>query len=262
MVDPSKTVFRYASGVNLYSELAKWWPLLSPRADYEPDGIFFGSLLANALEKWDSVLELGCGSGYLVSHFPDRLRKVMVDESPEMLAECARANPQAQLVEADLRTLALDELFDAVLIHDALMYMTSEAALREAVQSAAAHCRPGGVVLLLPDVVRERFVDGNTLLAGQDGENTAVRLMEWHWDPDPEDDTFQVEFSLLVRDKGSVQVHHESHTMGLFSEAKWVQIVTGAGLEIEPVETLPGLGVGEIFLARKPLPGDWLKEQQ
>ena len=107
-------------------------------------------------------------------------------------------------------------------------------------------------MLLLPDVVRERFEEGNTLLAGRDGEEAAVRLMEWHWDPNPEDDTFQVEFSLLVRESGQVNSVHESHTMGLFSESKWRDLIEESGLELESVEEFPGLAVGEIFLARKP----------
>ena len=239
--------------MKLYSEMAKWWPLLSPREDYETESCFYAALLTNAVDRWESMLELGCGSGYLASYFPDGIKKVMVDQSPSMLQQCARANPEAELVEGDLRTVSLGQQFDVVLIHDALMYMTSRQALVEAVESAARHCRPGGVVLLLPDVVRERFQDGNTLLAGQDGEGTAVRLMEWHWDPDPHDDTFQVEFCLLVRESGGVQAFHESHTMGIFSEEAWCEIVAEAGLQLESAEVLPGMNVGEIFLARKPL---------
>ena len=259
---PEDSVFRYAERVNLYSELARWWPLLSPQSDYESEGVFYGALFANSLDRFESLLELGCGSGFLVSHFPNGLRKVLVDQSPEMLEQCAQANPGAELIQADLRTLDLDEQFDAVLIHDALMYMTSKEDLTQAVRSAARHCRPGGVVLLLPDVVRERFVEGNTLLAGRDGEQTAVRLMEWHWDPDLQDDTFQVEFSLLVRESGGVESFHESHTMGLFSEAVWRDIVSNSGLVLEPVEVLPGLDVGEVFLARKPLNGGKVEEQR
>ena len=238
--------------MNLYSELAHWWPLLSPQSDYESEGVYYGALLANALDRFESLLELGCGSGFLVSHFPAGLRKVLVDQSAQMLDQCARANPDAELVQADLRTLQLERQFDAVLVHDALMYMTSEGDLSRAIQCAERHCRPGGVVLLLPDVVRERFEEGNTLLAGRDGEEAAVRLMEWHWDPNPEDDTFQVEFSLLVRESGQVNSVHESHTTGLFSESKWRDLIEESGLELESVEEFPGLAVGEIFLARKP----------
>ena len=122
---PEDSVFRYAERVNLYSELARWWPLLSPQSDYESEGVFYGALFSNSLDRFESLLELGCGSGFLVSHFPEGLRKVLVDQSPEMLEQCAQANPGATLIQADLRTLELEEQFDAVLIHDALMYMTS-----------------------------------------------------------------------------------------------------------------------------------------
>ena len=238
--------------MQLYFQLAKWWPLLSPQEDYEEEGLLYSSLILNCLNDWESFLELGCGSGFLASYFPHSLRKVMVDSSAEMLRHCEQANPTAQCELGDMRSLRLGEQFDAVMVHDALMYLTTHEDLLACLQTAADHCRPGGVVLLLPDVVRERFEEGNTLLAGRDTEGASVRLMEWHWDPDREDCTFRVEFSLLVRDKEEVRSHHETHTMGLFDQSTWEAAVKSVGLMLEDVEIPPGLQVGEIFLARKP----------
>jgi hypothetical protein len=39
-----------------------------------------------------------------------------------------------------------------VFIHDAIMYMTSEEDLRLALQTAARHCKPAGVLLVMPDM--------------------------------------------------------------------------------------------------------------
>ena len=71
------------------------------------------------------------------------------------------------------------------MVHDALMYLTTHEDLVACLQTAAEHCRPGGVVLLLPDVVRERFSVGKHAACRQGHRRGAsVRLMEWHWDPD------------------------------------------------------------------------------
>ena len=39
----------------------------------------------------------------------------------------------------------------------AVCYMTTEADLRRAMETAWVHCRPGGAVLFAPDYVRENF---------------------------------------------------------------------------------------------------------
>ena len=44
-----------------------------------------------------------------------------------------------------------------VLIHDAIVYATTPAAVRDTLRTAAHHCRPGGLVVVLPDHTRETF---------------------------------------------------------------------------------------------------------
>ena len=48
------------------------------------------------------------------------------------------------VTKGDLRTLRLGRSFDAVLVHDAVMYMTSERDLRSMAVTAFQHTRPGG----------------------------------------------------------------------------------------------------------------------
>ena len=54
-------------------------------------------------------------------------------------------------LQGDMRTLRLGRQFDAVFVHDAIEYMTTEDELRQAVATVYAHCRPGGVAVLVPD---------------------------------------------------------------------------------------------------------------
>jgi len=50
--------------LKLYTELAAWWPLLSPSEDYADEAAFFAQILAEAgLPPSPSLLELGCGGG-------------------------------------------------------------------------------------------------------------------------------------------------------------------------------------------------------
>ena len=103
-------------------------------------------------------LELGCGGGNTALHLKRRFRRLLLtDLSPEMLAVSRALNPECEHQVGDMRTLRLGRSFDAVFVHDAVCYMTTEADLRRAMETAWAHCRPGGAVLFQPDYVRENF---------------------------------------------------------------------------------------------------------
>ena len=179
----------------LYAELADWWPLLSPPADYEEEAAFYSAALTAAGDRPpETVLELGSGGGNNASHMKRHFRMTLVDPSPGMLAVSRVLNPDLEHVEGDMRTVRLGRQFDAVFIHDAVVYMTSEADVRRAIETARVHCRPGGAVLFAPDHVRETFRP-STDHGGHDGPERALRYLEWTWDPDPTDNTYTVDYS-------------------------------------------------------------------
>ena len=68
-----------------------------------------------------------------------------------------------------MREVRLERQFDAVFIHDAVMYLTSEADLQRAIETAYIHCRPGGVTMIAPDHVLETF-QPSTEHGGHDGD--------------------------------------------------------------------------------------------
>jgi hypothetical protein len=153
-----------------------------------------------------------------------------------------------------MRTLRLGRTFDAVFVHDAVMYMTSEEDVRAAVETAATHARPGGIVLLVPDTVRETFAE-DLRHGGHDGENgRSLRYLEWTYDPDPEDTTFEVDFAMILRESGvPPRVVHDHQTFGLFPRRTWNDLVVGAGLEPLAVAVAdPLAGEHEVFLSRRP----------
>src|SRR2546423_5747593 len=110
--------------------------------------------------------------------------------------------PASDHIVGDMRTLRLGRTFDAVLIHDAICYMTTEADLRAAMQTAFDHLRPGGAAVFEPDYVADTF-EPNTDHGGEDGPplehgrpGRALRYLEWVTDPDPADATYQVDYAL------------------------------------------------------------------
>jgi SAM-dependent methyltransferase len=244
------------NGPLMYSELAPWWPLLSPPSEYEEEAEFFARTLTAACERpAASLLELGSGGGNNASYLKHRFETVLVDLSPEMLDVSRRLNPGCEHVAGDMRSIRLGRLFDCVFVHDAVMYMTSEEDLRQAIDTAWIHCAEGGAALFAPDSVRETF-HPSTSCGGEDGGDRALRYMEWSWDPDPGDSTFLVDYVYALREGNDVRVLHERHVEGVFSRAVWLRLLTDAGFVPERVpfdHSSLDPGTYEVFVGRKPL---------
>jgi SAM-dependent methyltransferase len=216
--------------LRMYSELARWWPLFSPPSHYvEEAAELVPDLLAATHPKPETMLELGSGGGSLAYHLKRHFRMTLTDRSEEMLKVSRAVNPECEHICGDMRTLNLDRKFDVVFIHDAIMYMTDEASVRATIATAAGHCRTGGAVFLLPDHVKQEF-EPSTDCGGEDGpDGRGFRYLEWSWDPNPDDDTFDVAYSFLMRENGRVSVAVEHNQMGLFPRERWLAWLTEAG---------------------------------
>jgi len=124
--------------------------------------------------------------------------------------------------------------------------MTTEPDLRAVMQTAYEHCRPGGVALFVPDFVRETFV------AGIDHGGTGkLRFLQWVFDPDPTDNTYLVDFAILMHNQeGEARVVHDRHVQGLFPRARWLHLLREVGLEAVVIEDDE---MRDLFLGRCPL---------
>lgn len=227
---PNAQTNRQQPSTKLYSELAAWWPLLSAPEDYAEEAAFFRQVLDEAAgSPPQTVLELGSGGGNNAWHLAVHYQLTLVDLSAEMLAVSHTLNPTCEHLQDDMRTVRLGREFDAVFIHDAIMYMTTEDDLRQAITTAAVHCRAGGTVLLVPDEVRETF-EPATDHGGHDGPDRALRYLEWTYDPDESDTLITVEYVYLLREGAAqVTVESERHICGLFPRAIWLRLLREAG---------------------------------
>ena len=220
----------------LYHEFADWWPLLSVPEEYEEEAAEYARLILEAVQgETRQVLELGSGGGNNASHLKASFALTLVDRSPGMLEVSRRLNPECEHVEGDMRSVRLGRTFDAVFVHDAIAYITTEEDLQAVFETAFEHCRPGGVALFVPDSVRETF-EPATDHGGHDGPDRALRYLEWTWDPDPDDTTVRMELTYVFHEPdGSVHVELDEHVCGLFPRATWLRLIERAGFEARAV---------------------------
>lgn len=232
----------------LYGELASWFHLLSSPPDYAEEAEFARNLLAEAGSAPRTVLELGSGGGNNASHLKAHFQLTLVDLSPGMLELSRDLNPECEHIVGDMKTLRLGRVFDAVFVHDAIMYMTTESDLRRALDTACVHCKPGGVAVFMPDVLRETFVSLTTH-GGHDGEERGIRYIEWTFDADLSDTVYTVDFAYLLREANRpLRVVHDHHVFGIFSREVWLSLLADAGFE---AKIAPDPWGREVFACRK-----------
>jgi len=249
----------FAATLRLYRDLADWYPLLTPVGDYADDAAFYRRLFeAHCRRPPRSLLDLGSGGGHNVFHLRAALACTLVDCSPAMLTLSRRLNPECHHVEGDMRTIRLGRVFDAVLVHDAVVYMSTRTDLEGAIATAFAHTAPGGVALFQPDFVSETFEPG-TETGGSDAGARALRYLEWRWAPDSQDDRYVTDMAYVLRDEGgAVEVVHDRHVMGLFSRALWLSLIEAAGFGPLAASHPGGSGSDPghvVFLGLKPYEG-------
>src|SRR5215203_4746618 len=239
----------------LYTELADWWQLVSPTEDYADEAAFFVELFraGNVV----SVLELGSGGGNVAWFLKKDFALTLTDISGAMLGERKKQNPELEHIEGDMRTLRLGRTFDGVLIHDAIMYITSEEDLHAVLLTAYEHCRPGGVAVFVPNWVAETFKP-ETTHEGVDRGDRGVRYLEWTWDADPNDTKVNYEFILALKEGDELRTVVDRQVVGVFLRATWLRLLEDVGFEPEVVED-PSTGGErvEVFVGHKPLPPAW-----
>jgi len=94
------------------------------------------------------VLDAGCGTGRVAIELAARgIEVVGVDVDESMLATARRRAPDLTWVTADLSTLALDEVFDVVLLAGNVPLFTPPGTQPALVARCAAHVAPDGLLV-------------------------------------------------------------------------------------------------------------------
>jgi SAM-dependent methyltransferase len=240
----------------LYGEMAGWWPLISPLAEYADDAAVISAVFASSATPVQSVLDLGSGGGHVAWYLRRPGRSLtLVDLSADMLTVSRQLNPEAAHMTGDMRILRLGRVFDAVLVHDAIDYITSRDELRQVIETAFAHCKPGGLAVFAPDHTAETFRPGTGSGGSSDPAGRQASFRERTTDPEPGDDWILAEYEFTLREPdGTVRVVPEAHRLGSFGRDTWLRQLTEAGFE---AGTAPGIDAGGraprvLFVGRRP----------
>jgi SAM-dependent methyltransferase len=225
----------------LYDSLADWWPVISPLSEYAEEAALYVEMIRGAARRpVREVLELGSGGGNNASHMKHAFALTLVEPSDRMRELSLALNPECEHVPGDMRTVRLGRAFDAVFVHDAMMYMTTEDDLRAALATVAAHLAPGGAFGARRRGARGAGRDERDVLeaaehgGGEDASGRRARYLQWTLLPDLSGTLFETHYAFLLREPdGTVRAAHDIHCEGLFPRATWLRLFGEVGLAAE-----------------------------
>ena len=244
-----------------YNELAWIEPIVAPPEEYVKETeLYCKAIRDHSKIEPRTLLHLASGAGNNDYTFKKYFTVTGVDISKGMLEVARQLNPEVIYHYGDMRTVELEKEFDAVVIPDAIGYMTTVEDLRKALNTAYKHLKPGGVLLITAHL-KEEFQENNFCYSGSKG-NIEVTVFENNYIPDPEGSSYEATIVYLLRRDSKLEIHTEQHFIGFFKSEVWHDLFKELALEFKQVELKDLyasfiLGEGEyplqLFICVKPL---------
>lgn len=218
----------------LYTDLAWLWPMWGDHATEYAHYCrhVIGLIRRHARRPTETLLDIGCGGGKNAWNLSRELNVTGLDLSPEMLAQARKLNPGCTFVQGDMRSVRLDQTFDAVLMDDAISHMNCRTDFEAAFRIAHAHLNPGGVLIATPDVTTETFRQNRTTTTEASKDGLDVVFVENVYDPDPADEQYETTILYLIRENGRLQIESDHWTLGIFSVDTWREVLRNTGFEV------------------------------
>ena len=186
-----------------------------------------------ALEPGDRILDLACGSGDHARRLAKRSAKVLgVDIAPSLITYCRQRAVAEDLAtvrfeQGDMRELAYEGEFDAVLLLSGSFGFFDEQTNRDVLSRIARALVPGGRVVIDVFDPAQMVVRPPSRSWSHYGGGYGLRTTWW----EPETCTYVSEF-LFIDDDGVLNTAAAPERIRVYSLPEWRELLTGAGLSL------------------------------
>jgi len=217
----------------LYHDLSWTWHIISKPEDYKEEG----RLITDKIRQYEklktkTLLDIGCGGGNMDWVLKNEFDITSFDISENMINNARSLNPEIEYHVGDMRTMRLDRKFDAVMIHDAINYMTTLDDLKAAFVTAYEHLEDNGLIIVYAEQWPENFKQNYIRSQNEKKDNIEITFIEHYYDPNPDDTTYEGTFIYLIRRDGELETHFDRHLLGIFPLDTWRESLRSTGFEL------------------------------
>lgn len=128
----------------VYDELINWFDDVRNKSLMESEYL---NLIVNTIPPKGTILDLGCGTGEPIARFfiEKGFKVTGVDGSQKMIELCKKRFPTDRWIASDMRTINLQEQFDAILAWHSFFHLDHDSQ-RNMFKIFASHIKSGGVL--------------------------------------------------------------------------------------------------------------------
>lgn len=219
-----------------YEELATHYDRLYHDKPYAAESARVIELLRDrGAEDGARLLDVGTGTGQHVQHLSGTFQVTGVDVHEPVLDIARERVPEARFVEGDIRTLDLDERFDALTcLFGVIGYVETWANLDTALERVAAHLAPGAPFVIESWVTPAVFeqIEGRPVLRTYDGDDLTLARVAIPRRVQAETAELAIEW-LIARPNAGIQRYSETHRMGVFDDDRTLELMSKHDLAAE-----------------------------
>ena len=220
----------------MYDDFAEIYDLIYSFLDYKKAAKKVKNLIIkNKKTNGNKLLDVGCGTGKHLSYLKKDFECTGVDISKQLLDIARKNYENIRFIQADMISLDLNELFDAVVcLFSSIGYVRTYDNLDKTIRNFSSHLKPGGVTIIEPWFTKSNFIDGLISMTTYDDENIKIARQNV---TKIEGDLSLFDMHYLVTKKGKdVTYFKDHHELGLFDWDKTLEIMRRAGFEARFIE--------------------------
>ena len=167
------------------------------------------------------------------SHMKHRVKQlVLTDCRTACWRTAARSIPNASITSATCASVRLNREFDAVFVHDAISYLTTEADVAKAIETAFVHCRAAAVRCSPPIMCVRRSMPqpiavAKTAALGRCGISNGRGIRIPAIPPAPPTTRM-----CCASPMDPVSGVHDRHIEGIFPRETWLRLFRQAGFDL------------------------------
>ncbi len=215
----------------MYQKLAEFYDAIYSWKDYANETTRLVEFVeAHAQRPVQTLLDVACGTGAHLAYLRNYFQVEGVDIEPEMLRLARQRVPGVPLTQGDMADFELGRTFDVVTcLFGSIGYVKTLKRLHLAVANMARHANSGGLVLVEPWIMPERFQVGTIHSLSVEQPDLRIARMNVS---SIENGLSILHFHYMVGTPQGIDYWQEHHEMGLFTHEEYAQAFEAAGLDV------------------------------